>query len=507
MVSLSNHDTVERSSFDKLRMSGKVRMSGVMLAFLCLFALATRVRLQPETAVQALGLPPGWNLIADPGGIVTSGPAYTYQIGDAGYETVPAGTPLVPGLGYWVLATSRSAVPLGAGSPAATILAPAGQVVMVGNPSGILPAAVHGADMLITYDPVNGYHQVTNGILTPGQGAFALSVAGGQIQLDAQGTTAAICSTAETGSACPVGGACPQGYPVAITQDGAAHPAPGPGDPALQVTPVLCFNAFSQALGAGYQAAARTRLRLDGPVSVTTSDMRFTVLSAMLESPDAFMARVLASGDQLCAGCNVAGATAVVTLQYGVENLQRPPTMFSAGQFVSAHDPRELSPAYFLLQSQHAIDPAHDGVPVAGTISGVFAFSKLADIGEVDWRLDNPLLDVSSGIPQPHGPSVLFALNFRGPQAGQIVAYGGGSAPLPPYDPCQCTLGAAAAPAAATTPLPAGAQAAATLTPAAAAPSGAPTTGTAPAQATVAPGTPSAGAAPGGAGSSATFTR
>jgi len=345
MVSLSNHDTVERSSFDKLRMSGKVRMSGVMLAFLCLFALATRVRLQPETAVQALGLPPGWNLIADPGGIVTSGPAYTYQIGDAGYETVPAGTPLVPGLGYWVLATSRSAVPLGAGSPAATILAPAGQVVMVGNPSGILPAAVHGADMLITYDPVNGYHQVTNGILTPGQGAFALSVAGGQIQLDAQGTTAAICSTAETGSACPVGGACPQGYPVAITQDGAAHPAPGPGDPALQVTPVLCFNAFSQALGAGYQAAARTRLRLDGPVSVTTSDMRFTVLSAMLESPDAFMARVLASGDQLCAGCNVAGATAVVTLQYGVENLQRPPTMFSAGQFVSAHDPRELPAA------------------------------------------------------------------------------------------------------------------------------------------------------------------
>jgi hypothetical protein len=411
------------------------------LALLLLGMVVSRVQLHAIDQVQALGMPSGWNLIADPNGMVTTGPVYTYQIGDAGYETIPAGTPLVPGLGYWVMATTQSAVPLGAGASTATILAPAGQMVMVGDPSGILPAVVTGADLLLTYNPMSGYHQVTDGILSPGQGAFALSAAGGQIHLDAQGTTTASCSTAETGSACPVGTSCPQGYPVAITADAIAHPAPGPGDPALQALPVLCFNAFSQALAAGYQAAAPTRIRLDGPVSVTTSNMRFTVLSAMLESPDAFMARVLSSGDQLCAGCNVAGATAVVTVQYGVENLNRPPTLFSPGQFVSAHDPRELSPAYFLLASEHAIDPAHNGVPAAGSLSGVFTFSKLADISEVDWRLDNPLVDSSSGIPQPHGPSVLFALNFRGAQAGQILAYGGGSSPLPPYDPCQCVAG------------------------------------------------------------------
>src|SRR5207248_8525864 len=142
----------------------------------------------------------------------------------------------------------------------------------------------------------------------------------------------------------------------------------------------------------------------------------FTVLSALLESSDAFMARVLASGDQLCVGCDVSGATAVVTLQYGVENLNRPQTLISTGTFVSAHDPKEFSPAYFLLASEHAIDPAHNGMPVAGTVSGVFTFSRFADIDKVDWRLDNPLIDISGGIPQPHGPSVLFELNFRGPQ-------------------------------------------------------------------------------------------
>jgi hypothetical protein len=462
----------------------------LLAAFVLLLLGIVMSRVQPHAVqqAQALGLPSGWNLIADPGGMVSTGPAYTYQMGDAGYETIPAGTPLVPGLGYWVLAMTRSAIPLGAGSSTATILAPAGQMVMVGDPSGILPAVVTGADLLLTYDPMNGYRQIADGILTPGQGAFALSVAGGQIRLDAQGTTTASCSTAETGSACPVGSSCPQGYPVAITADAVAHPAPGPGDPALQAAPVLCFNAFSQALTAGYLAAPQTRIRLEGPVSATTSNMRFTVLSAMLESPDAFMARVLSSGDQLCAGCNVAGATAVVTVQYGVENLNRPPTVFSPGQFVSAHDPRELSPAYFLLASEHAIDPAHNGVPIAGSVSGVFTFSKLADIGEVDWRLDNPLVDSSSGIPQPHGPSVLFALKFRGAQAGQILAYGGGSTPLPSYDPCQCIVSTGMAPPAVTnTPLPVGTPGTSTtITPSAATP----------VPVTVAPSTPSTGFAP-----------
>jgi hypothetical protein len=407
-----------------------------LLVLLCLGVLASRVHLRAVDRAQALGLPAGWNLIANPNGLVTTGPAYTFQMGDTEYETVSPGTPLVPGLGYWVVAPSASALPLGAGMPAATLLTNPGQFIMAGNPSGLFPAVVSGADVLLTYDPARGgYQQDLSGVLAPGQGAWALSFAGTPITIVAQGTSTATCSTAETGSACPVNGACPQGYPVAITADAAAHPQPQPGDPALQGTPVLCFNDISQALTAGYRLAPQTRLILPGPVSATVSNMRFTVLQAMLESPDAFMARVLASGDQLCTGCDVSGATAIVTVQYGIENLNRPATLASTGTFVSAHSPAESSPSYFLLQSQHAVDPVHNGVPVAGAISGVFTRSPFASIDQVNWRLDNPLIDASSGIPQPHGPSVLFELDFRGPRVGQVLAYGGGSAPLPPYSP------------------------------------------------------------------------
>src|SRR5712692_34033 len=75
--------TAKHSSFDRLR------MSGVILAVLCLAAVLTHEPLRPSGGAQALGLPQGWNLVAIPGGMVTSGPVYTYQIGDAGYETIP----------------------------------------------------------------------------------------------------------------------------------------------------------------------------------------------------------------------------------------------------------------------------------------------------------------------------------------------------------------------------------------------------------------------------------
>jgi hypothetical protein len=306
---------------------------------------------------------------------------------------------------------------------------------MVGDPSGASPADVSGADILVGFDPVNGYQPIYNNVLAPGQGAFAMSVAGGRIVLQAQSGAATDCSTLETGSACPVSGACPQSYPVAITSDALAHPAIAPGDAAVAGTIALCFNDISQAQTAGYQLAPATRITLQGPASATTSNMRFTVLSAMLESPEAFHARVTASGDKLCAGCDISGATGIVTVQYGVENLNRPPTLISTGSFVSAHSPQDFSGSYLLLASQHAVDPIHDGSPIVGTVSGVFGQARFTDIDTVNWRLDNPLLDVSNGIPQPHGPSLLFELDFRGPQAGQVIAYGGGSTPLPPYNP------------------------------------------------------------------------
>jgi hypothetical protein len=380
-----------------------------MLALLTLTALLGRMRLRTPQAAQALGLPAGWNLIADPNGIVTTGPAFTFQIG--------------------------AALPLSDGIPTATLLTQPGKYIMIGDPSGVLPALVSGADILITFDPVGGYHFVTNGILQPGQGAWALSFRGTPISLVAQGTSTSSCSLTETGSACPVNGACPQDYPVAITSDAVAHPQPGQGDPALQQPAVLCFNSMSQALSAGYSLAPATRLTLSGPVSATVSGVTFTVLRAVLESPDAFMARVLASGDELCSGCDVSGATAVITVDYGVENLDRPPTLISTGKFVSEHPPAESSPSYFLLQSQQAVDPVHTGVPVSGAISGVFTRSPFATIDQVNWRLDDPLIDSLNGVAQPHGPSVLFELDFRGPLAGQILAYGAGSAPQPPYNP------------------------------------------------------------------------
>jgi hypothetical protein len=410
-------------------------LAAAALALLAVLVIAGSPREWSGEEAQALGLPQGWNLVAVPNGTVPGGNALTLQANDTGYESVPAGTPLVAGLGYWVFAPSRSAVPLSAGASTANITAPAGQFIMVGNPSGILPATVTGADILVGFDPSRGYFQITNNMLSPGQGAFALSVAGGRIVMQAQGTSKASCSTAELGSACPVSGACPQGYPAAVTSDTLAHPAPGPGDPAVSGTIALCFNDISQALSAGYQLAPATRITIQGPVSATTSSMRFTVLSAMLESPDAFMARVASSADRLCSGCDVSGATGIVTVEYGVENLNRPSTLISTGSFVSAHAPQDSSGSYLLLASQNSVSPVNNGSPIVGSVSGIFSHAKFGDIDAVDWRLDNPLIDASGGIPQPHGPSLLFELNFRGPNAGIVIPYGSGSAPLPTYTP------------------------------------------------------------------------
>jgi hypothetical protein len=328
-------------------------------------------------------------------------------------------------------------------------------------------------------------------MLSPGQGAFAMSVAGGRVVMQAQGSSTASCSTAELGSACPVNGGCPQGYPAAVTSDALAHPAPGSGDPAVGGTIALCFNDVTQALSAGYQLAPATRITIQGPVSATTSEMRFTVLSAMLESPDAFLARVASSGDRLCSGCDVSGATGIITVQYGIENLNRPPTLISTGSFVSAHAPQDYSSSYQLLVSQSPVSPVHDGSPIAGSISGVFAHARFGDIDAVDWRLDNPLIDASGGIPQPHGPSLLFELNFRGPNAGIVIPYGAGSAPLPPYTPGQ-SIPPVVVPAG--TPAAVPATAAPTITPAPATAVATPAANTATLPAPAALGTPGANA-------------
>jgi len=126
----------------------------------------------------------GWNLVAGPSGMVltgTSGSLYALRAGDTGYETVAAATPLTAGNGYWAYFTGpeTTTLPQNVSQPGATPL-PAGQFVLVGNPSS-MPVTVAGADTVLAYDPVRGYQSVST--LQPGQGAWAYSANGGMLTM------------------------------------------------------------------------------------------------------------------------------------------------------------------------------------------------------------------------------------------------------------------------------------------------------------------------------------
>ena len=125
---------------------------------------------------------PGWNLIATPPGTTIPGPLgpfYTLQPGDSTYRQVQNPQ---RGYGYWVYFSDTTTAKLAPGSSSPyTVNAPAGQWIMVGDPSGTGPATVSGADAVYTYDPVNGYQKAST--LKPGQGAWVLSNSGGPITL------------------------------------------------------------------------------------------------------------------------------------------------------------------------------------------------------------------------------------------------------------------------------------------------------------------------------------
>jgi hypothetical protein len=151
----------------------------------------------------------GWNLIAAPAGTDLSGatgPLYTLQPGDSGYQTVQQSTGTLTGLGYWADFSATATVGLAAGSNAPySVDAPAGQFVMIGDPSGTEPATVSGADDVWTYTPPTGYVQSAR--LTPGQGAFAVSLGGGTITVTPQAEAPTMPpATAHCGSVNSLGG-------------------------------------------------------------------------------------------------------------------------------------------------------------------------------------------------------------------------------------------------------------------------------------------------------------
>jgi hypothetical protein len=135
----------------------------------------------PPVSAISITYPIGWNLVAAPTGTVMTGatpPLYTWQSGDVAY--VPSNT-TTTGYGHWAYFPAPSTVSIPITSP--TVITKAlqpNQYVMIGN-SGTTSATVTGADVIYIYNPTSGY-QTTN-VLQPGQGAWALSFAGGNVTI------------------------------------------------------------------------------------------------------------------------------------------------------------------------------------------------------------------------------------------------------------------------------------------------------------------------------------
>jgi len=129
---------------------------------------------------------PGWNLVSGPAGTLftqASNPLYTLTATSGGsYTTVPNTQGTASGQGYWAYFTTATTVSLsGTSQTSATVTAPAGQYIMIGNPSSTKSVTVSGADVVYTYTATGGYVATTT--LAPGQGAWAYSAAGGTLTI------------------------------------------------------------------------------------------------------------------------------------------------------------------------------------------------------------------------------------------------------------------------------------------------------------------------------------
>jgi len=134
----------------------------------------------------------GYNMIGVPSGTAVSADSVlAFDTAANNYTQLGSGDSLSGGRGYWAYFSADTPVTLPAGTNASiTVAASAGKWQLIGNPSGTTPALVTGADEVFAFDAVAGqYMAVTT--LQPGQGAWALSQAGGSITIDAGGTAAA----------------------------------------------------------------------------------------------------------------------------------------------------------------------------------------------------------------------------------------------------------------------------------------------------------------------------
>jgi hypothetical protein len=147
--------------------------------------------------VHAAGVPvtyhAGWNLVGGPDGTTfnAAGNAYTLGASDSNYATSGGNAPIGGGKGYWMYFPADTQVAMnGAGASSVQVTAPAGKYIMIGNPSGTQSAAVTGADQVLAYDAGSQQYNATT-TLGIGQGAWALSAAGGAITLTATGPATA----------------------------------------------------------------------------------------------------------------------------------------------------------------------------------------------------------------------------------------------------------------------------------------------------------------------------
>src|SRR5262249_48786875 len=114
---------------------------------------------------------------------------YAYDRTTSSYQIVDPSEPLEGGQGYWAFLDAAAAVTLpdGANTPL-SVSTGAGTWLAIGNPSGAEAALVTGADAVYVFAAFGGQYVATM-MLTPGQGAWALSLHGGTIPI-APGQTA-----------------------------------------------------------------------------------------------------------------------------------------------------------------------------------------------------------------------------------------------------------------------------------------------------------------------------